>query len=112
MGKWLRIAVWWGLGGGGLEITRNGGKPLFVGVIRGRGGGQKAQPLCGKSSKLGGCLEAGGGRCRKMEGRRRKTAIYGTFKGAGKRKKKKGKLGKMVGRRKKKRASLEIPARL
>ncbi len=55
------------LGGRGLEITRNGGKPLSVGVIKVRGGGQKAQPLCGKSSKLGGCLEAGGGRWRKME---------------------------------------------
>ncbi len=55
--------------GGRLEITRNGGKPLFVGVIRVRGRGQKAQPLCGKSSKLGGCLEAGGGRCGKMEGK-------------------------------------------
>ncbi len=77
--------------GGRLEITRNGGKPLFVGVIRVRGGGQKTQPLSGIATELRGCLEAGGGRCGKMEGkmgRWRKTAIYGTFKGTGKRKKK------------------------
>ncbi len=91
-----------------------------------RGRGQKAQPLCGKSSKLGGCLEAGGGRWRK-------TAIYGTFKGARRRKKaqplsgKSSELGgcleagggrrrKKIGEdgegRRKKRASLGIPARL
>ncbi len=78
------------LGGGRLEITRNGGKPLFIGLLRGRGGSLKAQSLSGKSSELGGCLEAGGGRCRNMEGKRgggRKPAIYGTFKGAGRRKK-------------------------
>ncbi len=51
------------LGGGRLEITRNGGKPLLVGVIRVRGGGQKAQPLSGKSTELG---EMSGSGRRKM----------------------------------------------
>ncbi len=35
------------LGRGRLEITRNGGKPLSMGVIRVRGGSLKAQPLSG-----------------------------------------------------------------
>ncbi len=28
-----------------------GGNPLFMGLLRGRGGGQKAQPLSGKQLK-------------------------------------------------------------
>ncbi len=59
------------LEGGRLEITRNGGKSLSVGVIRVRGGGQKAQPLSGIATELRGCLEAGGGRCRNMAGMRK-----------------------------------------
>ncbi len=65
--------------GGGAD----GGKPLFMGLLRGRGGGLKAQPLSGKQLKLGDCLDAGRERCGKMEGKRAEYRYLWGFQGGG-----------------------------